>query len=119
MRVMDPQAIVGSLRHPLRQEILVHCLEQGRPLSPSQLAQELGERLNTVRYHIRVLGDAGALIAVDEQWVEGSTQHRYVADATIAGMPWLREALAPRELPDVPYHRADDDPEDGPRRHRG
>jgi DNA-binding transcriptional ArsR family regulator len=91
--VIDDQAILSSLGHPLRRKILRRSLQSAEAISPDQLANELGERLNDVSYHVRVLKDAGALKLVDTQPVRGVVRHCYRADKGVAELPWVREAL--------------------------
>ena len=100
MLVVDSQAMIGLLRHPLRREILKYLIEKDEPLSPDQVSRNLGERLNSVSYHVRVLRGAGALILFDEHPVRGSMQHFYVHDEAVTGVPWVREALGLPELPE-------------------
>jgi len=69
-------ALIAALRHPLRREIL-RRMSDGRKASPSELAEELGEALSTVAYHVRVLAESGALKRDGEQQVRGTKQHFY------------------------------------------
>jgi DNA-binding transcriptional ArsR family regulator len=91
--VADDQGIIGALHHPLRRRILKHTVEKGEPVSPDQVAKELGERLNNVSYHVCVLRDSGALMLVDRKPVRGSVQHYYVHNQTVTAVAWVREAL--------------------------
>jgi DNA-binding transcriptional ArsR family regulator len=68
--------LVAALRHPLRREIL-RLLADGREISPSEMAEELGEPLSTIAYHVRVLAECGALKQVRERKVRGATQRFY------------------------------------------
>jgi DNA-binding transcriptional ArsR family regulator len=99
MLVVDPEIILGLLRHPLRREILKRYIERDERLSPRQLSRELGERLNNVSYHIRVLREADVLILVDKRSVGPAMQHYYIANESLTELPWLPEAL---KLPKKP-----------------
>jgi DNA-binding transcriptional ArsR family regulator len=103
--VVDPPTMIGLLGHPLRREILKHFVDKNEQLSPNQVSKELGEPLNSVGYHVKVLRDAGALILVDEQPVRGSTQHFYIHSDLVTRQPWVREALG---LPPLPKESGDD-----------
>lgn len=70
----DPK-IVKALAHPLRGKLLV--MLDGREASPSQLAQETGEPLGTVSYHVRTLYDMGLLKLVGEKRQRGAVEHYY------------------------------------------
>lgn len=70
------RALIASLGHPLRREIL-RRMSDGRKTSPSELAEELDEPLGNVAYHVRVLSEGGALKADGEQQVRGAKQHFY------------------------------------------
>lgn len=65
-----------ALRHPLRREIL-RLMSDGREISPKELAEELGETLASVAYHVRVLTECGALKPTRKRKVRGATQHFY------------------------------------------
>ena len=104
--VVDTQAILGLLQHPLRQEILRLFVEADEPLSPDRVSKELGERLNNVSYHVLVLAKAGALTLIEEQPVGGALRHFYVAGEAVTGERWVREALG---LPERRDESGDDD----------
>src|SRR5947209_18981224 len=77
-RTIDDR-IIKAVAHPLRQRIL-HALNQG-VASPNQLAQQLGERLPNVSYHIKILEKYGAIELVDTAPVRGALEHFYRATA--------------------------------------
>jgi hypothetical protein len=55
--------LLGQLRHPVRLPILV-ALEQ-RPLSPAEMAVELGEPFDRVNHAMRALAQAGLIEPVE------------------------------------------------------
>jgi DNA-binding transcriptional ArsR family regulator len=69
-------ALIVGLQHPLRREIL-RRMSDGEKASPSELAEEMGEPLSSVAYHVRVLVRSGALKADGERQVRGARQHFY------------------------------------------
>jgi predicted ArsR family transcriptional regulator len=77
-------------RHPLRPAILEAIprleLEVGAPgVSPVELADDLGQPLGRVAYHVRVLANVRALELVEERRVRGAVEHRYTVTARGAG----------------------------------
>lgn len=76
----DPK-LVKALAHPLRAKLLVSL--DGREASPSQLAEETGEALGTVSYHVRTLHDMGLLKLVGEKRQRGAVEHYYT------GVKWV------------------------------
>jgi DNA-binding transcriptional ArsR family regulator len=81
-----------ALAHPLRQKILSELSE--RVASPSELAEELGEPLGNVSYHVRMLVDLGCIELVSTTPRRGALEHHYRAvvrpffdDATFATFP--------------------------------
>jgi len=75
--LISDQRVVKALSHPLRSKLLVAL--DGREVSPSQLAQELGEALGTVSYHVRALQDTGLLRLVRTEQRRGAVEHYYTA----------------------------------------
>jgi DNA-binding transcriptional ArsR family regulator len=63
------------LAHPLRHRLLFEYATE--PASPAQVARRVGERLNTVSYHTRVLADRGLLTLVRTEQRRGGTAHYY------------------------------------------
>jgi DNA-binding transcriptional ArsR family regulator len=69
------ERIVKSLGHPLRQRIL-HVLSE-EIASPSHIAQQLGEPLGNVSYHVKILLENDAIELVDMRPVRGAIEHFY------------------------------------------
>lgn len=69
--------LMKALAHPLRQQILVALSE--RVASPSELAEELGEPLGNVSYHVRMLVDLGCIELVSTTPRRGALEHHYKA----------------------------------------
>ena len=66
-----------ALSHPLRMRALT-VLNQ-RVASPSELAEELGEPLGSVAYHVRMLLDLGFIELVKTTPRRGAVEHHYRA----------------------------------------
>jgi DNA-binding transcriptional ArsR family regulator len=66
-----------ALSHPLRMRALT-ILNQ-RVASPSELAEELGEPLGSVAYHVRMLLDLGFVELVKTTPRRGAVEHHYRA----------------------------------------
>lgn len=66
-----------ALSHPLRQKILVKLNE--RAASPSDLAEELGESVGNVAYHVRMLLELDTIELVRTEQVRGTVEHFYRA----------------------------------------
>jgi DNA-binding transcriptional ArsR family regulator len=71
------QALVKSLAHELRAEILAILNE--RMASPNELAKELGEGLSQVSYHVKVLKDYKVISLVKTEPRRGAVEHYYRA----------------------------------------
>src|SRR5919202_1286584 len=71
------QRLVKALAHPLRQRILIRLNE--RVASPSELAEEFGDRLPNVSYHFRILAELGAIELVGTTPRRGAVEHHYRA----------------------------------------
>lgn len=69
--------IVKALAHPLRQNILTILNE--RVASPSEISEELDERLGNVSYHVRTLLDLGCIELVSTTPRRGAVEHHYRA----------------------------------------
>ena len=69
--------LMKALAHPLRQKILAALSE--RVASPSELADELGEPLGNVSYHVRMLVDLGSIQLVSTTPRRGALEHHYKA----------------------------------------
>jgi DNA-binding transcriptional ArsR family regulator len=66
-----------ALAHPLRQKILSELSE--RVASPSELAEQLGEPLGNVSYHVRMLVDLECIELVSTTPRRGALEHHYRA----------------------------------------
>jgi DNA-binding transcriptional ArsR family regulator len=73
---VDPR-LVKALGHPLRQRVLIR-LNEG-VASPSEVAEELGERLPNISYHFRILHELGAIELVGTTPRRGALEHHYRA----------------------------------------
>jgi len=84
------------LAHPLRHRLLFEYA--AGPASPAQVARRLGERLNTVSYHTRVLADHDLLTLVRTERRRGGIAHYYhsTAGALIEDAEWEPLPLALR-----------------------
>ena len=71
------QALVKSLAHELRAEILAILNE--RMASPNELAKELDEGLSQVSYHVKVLKDYEVITLVKTEPRRGAVEHYYRA----------------------------------------
>ena len=94
------QIVAKAFAHPLRVQILIILNE--RVASPNLLSQELGQSLNLVAYHVRVLEKYDCIELVDTKQRRGATEHFYratrrqfLSDSEWARMPDnLRPGLA-------------------------
>ncbi len=101
------QIVAKAFAHPLRVEILIILNE--RVASPNLLAQELGQSLNLVAYHVRVLEKYDCIELVDTKQRRGATEHFYratrrqfLSDAEWERMPEiLRPAISGAMLKSV------------------
>jgi len=71
------QIVAKAFAHPLRVQILTVLNE--KVASPNMLAQQLGESLNLVAYHVRVLEKYDCIELVDTKQRRGATEHFYRA----------------------------------------
>lgn len=71
------QQLAKALAHPLRVKILT-SLHKGIS-SPNQLAQELGEPLGNVSYHVKTLLEYGCVELVKTEPRRGAVEHFYRA----------------------------------------
>jgi DNA-binding transcriptional ArsR family regulator len=78
-RVGAETRLMKALSHPLRYRILLKLNE--RAASPSSLADELGEPLGNVSYHVKILVEHEAIELVDTRPVRGALEHIYRATA--------------------------------------
>ncbi|MGN6588339.1 MAG: ArsR/SmtB family transcription factor [Solirubrobacterales bacterium] len=91
------QIVAKAFAHPLRVQILIILNE--KVASPNMLAQQLGESLNLVAYHVRVLEKYDCIELVDTKQRRGATEHFYRATRRqfLADSEWSRlpESLRP------------------------
>lgn len=91
------QIVAKAFAHPLRVQILIILNE--RVASPNLLAQELGQSLNLVAYHVRVLEKYDCIELVDTKQRRGATEHFYRATRRqfLSDSEWARlpESLRP------------------------
>jgi DNA-binding transcriptional ArsR family regulator len=66
-----------ALSHPMRVQILT--ILHGRVASPNQMAQELGEGLSQVSYHVKVLKEFDCVELVRTEPRRGAVEHFYRA----------------------------------------
>jgi DNA-binding transcriptional ArsR family regulator len=91
--------VARAIAHPLRRELLRLLSEQ--EASPSELADQLGEPIPNVSYHVRKLADLDLVELVRTTPRRGATEHHYRAVGTtffpgevLAGLPAsIRETL--------------------------
>src|SRR5262249_22275628 len=94
------QIVAKAFAHPLRVQILIILNE--RVSSPNLLSQQLGQSLNLVAYHVRVLEKYDCIELVDTKQRRGATEHfyratrhRFLSDSELARLPEsLRPGLA-------------------------
>jgi DNA-binding transcriptional ArsR family regulator len=84
---LEPR-IAKALAHPLRFRVLWRLNEV--EASPKELADELGEPLPKVAYHVNVLHDVGAIELVRETPRRGAVEHHYraVTRAVLTDRDW-------------------------------
>jgi DNA-binding transcriptional ArsR family regulator len=66
-----------AISHPLR--IAVQCILYNRMASSKEMADELGEDVRNVSYHVRDLKENGSIELVTEEKRRGATEHFYRA----------------------------------------
>jgi DNA-binding transcriptional ArsR family regulator len=76
--VLD-ERIVKAISHPIRHRVLV--LLNDRIASPNEIANEIGESLGRVSYHVRQLAEVGAIELVRTEPRRGAVEHFYRATA--------------------------------------
>jgi DNA-binding transcriptional ArsR family regulator len=79
------QRLIKALAHPIRMRALT-ILNQ-RVASPSEIAQELGEPLGVVSYHVRMLEELDCVELVRTTPRRGAIEHHYRATER----PWLTD----------------------------
>jgi len=88
--------LLKALSHPVRARALT-ALNQ-RVASPSELADEQGESVGYVAYHVRVLHELGMIELVNTRQVRGATQHFYrsTAQPYLDDEVWAKLSLGSR-----------------------
>jgi DNA-binding transcriptional ArsR family regulator len=76
--VLDAR-IVKAISHPIRHRVLL--LLNDRIASPNEIANEIGESLGRVSYHVRQLAEVGAIELVRTEPRRGAVEHFYRATA--------------------------------------
>jgi DNA-binding transcriptional ArsR family regulator len=76
--VLD-ERIVKAISHPIRHKVLL--LLNDRVASPNEIANEIGESLGRVSYHVRQLAEVGAIELVRTEPRRGAVEHFYRATA--------------------------------------
>jgi DNA-binding transcriptional ArsR family regulator len=71
------QRLIKALAHPIRMRALT--ILNHRVASPSEIAQELGEPLGVVSYHVRILEDLRCIELVRTTPKRGAIEHHYRA----------------------------------------
>jgi DNA-binding transcriptional ArsR family regulator len=103
---VDP-LLVKAIGHPLRLKLLTLLNE--RVASPSELADELGEPLGNVSYHMRRLAELECIELVRTTPVRGALEHHYRATArpVFSDDDWarlptsIRQSLSDAVLADI------------------
>lgn len=72
-----------ALAHPLRARALPLFGEQ--PMSPNQVATQLGVDVSLLAYHVRVLRNLGCIELVATRQRRGALEHFYCATDSAAG----------------------------------
>jgi DNA-binding transcriptional ArsR family regulator len=87
--VLD-ERIVKAISHPIRHRVLVLLNE--RIASPNEIANEIGESLGRVSYHVRQLAEVGAIELVRTEPRRGAVEHFYraAARAWFSDRDWAR-----------------------------
>lgn len=83
--------MILAVGHPLRRRMLRMIVERGEPLSPAQMAGELGLPVGTITYHARVLHRFEVVEPTGEWRRRGAAEHLY--EATIENDPPIEGLL--------------------------
>jgi DNA-binding transcriptional ArsR family regulator len=110
MAITQPE-VAKAFSHPLRARIL--CILEERRASPRQLADELGQPLGNVSYHVRTLLGLKLIRLVKKTPRRGSIEHYYEA---VAGSNYLSDGtwadtpgIAKRAILDSALHEIGQD----------
>jgi DNA-binding transcriptional ArsR family regulator len=88
------QRMLKALAHPIRMRALIILNE--RVASPSEIAEELGESLGVVAYHMRTLEQLQCIELVRREQRRGAVEHYYRA----LERPWITDEEL-EQLPDA------------------
>lgn len=77
----DWERAARASMHPLRLQLLELIEASAVPVSPNELARQVGEKLNNVSYHVRQLADAKLIVLAYTKARRGALQHFYRAAA--------------------------------------
>ena len=91
--------VAKALSHPMRLRIL-HELNK-RVASPKALADELGESLAVVSYHVKILAQLGCIELVETVQKRGALEHFYrpLRRAELSSAEWAQLPESARESP--------------------
>jgi DNA-binding transcriptional ArsR family regulator len=80
--------VAKAMAHPLRIQIVAMLNQQ--VMSATMIAKKIGEPLQNVAYHFRILREKGLIEEVDSRPVRGSTEHFYRATKRVLfdGAAW-------------------------------
>lgn len=78
-REMSP-ALLHSLNHPIRRQILRLLSERGAEWSPVKMTQLIAGGLSTLSFHVKTLSDQKVIRCAKTRQVRGSIEHIYVSD---------------------------------------
>jgi DNA-binding transcriptional ArsR family regulator len=90
-------SFVEAFGHPLRLRIMAWSCSHDEKLSPVRVAEDLGETLASVAYHVRKLRDLGLLRTAGSRRRRGAIEHLYVASSR--GRELLNSIAEVCELP--------------------
>ena len=76
-RTKDEVRLAKAMSHPLRMRLLVELTKGVH--SPKMVADLVGEPVENVAYHVKVLRDLGCIELVDTKQKRGATEHFYRA----------------------------------------
>jgi DNA-binding transcriptional ArsR family regulator len=75
---LAPSDAAFAFAHPVRAQVALALAAAEGPLSPSALAADLGERLGTVSYHVKIMLGLGVLEEAGTRPVRGALEHLYI-----------------------------------------
>jgi DNA-binding transcriptional ArsR family regulator len=73
----DEIELMQCMSHITRREVLERLLAVGKPLSPSDLSEDLASPLGNISYHVRTLRERGVLKEVKRTPRRGAIEHHY------------------------------------------